>query len=198
VYYNIYTRVQHLRRPEIQPGGICFSTFCKWEDVEIWPQADPQTGILVTSLVLKPNTTWMRLEPINRGRNFLENPQSDDKGDFVDMSLNGLIPGNNYFLHAAIQSMRYHQYVVIFRERNGMYRMMGDRNSGAEFVWDYNSGDTTTSRSRGVRFLWQSPEPCPIYLGEIPASLDPEQFKPPFASGGDFNDDFNDDFNIYP
>lgn len=192
-YQNIYTPLQHIRPPEVNPGGLCWAVITAWENVLQWPQVDPLTGICSTPIVLKEGKTWYDIKLMDRGRAFTENMAVSASGPYWQQQFKGYLGGNNANHTLAAGTMPFHQFVVIFKDRDGLIRFMGDEDSGADILEDYNSGDGGTLRRRNFTFGWESVNPAPIYSGSLDDILD-DVIVPPFQGQGDYNQDFNDDF----
>lgn len=192
---NVYTPVQHLRRPPVSTGGLCWIVFAKWEDVEIWPEVNPLTGMCSTAIQLILGKTWYECQVVDKGRIFTETAKVAAAGPFWDMQVTGYLGGNNSNNTLSAGTMRYHQYVVMFKDRDGQIRFIGDEDTGADVEFNYTSGDRESIRKRSITFNWESPNPAAIYVGSLSDILD-DIITPPFQGAGDFNDDFNDDFNI--
>lgn len=192
-YFNTYTPVQHIRRPKVNPGGLCWAVYAKWEDVENWPLVDPLTGICNTAFKLKEGKTWYELKVTDKGRLFTEEMKVGSAGPFWEMQLNGYVGGNNASLTLSAGTMPFHQYVVLFKDRDGLIRFLGNPDTGADVMINYTSGDKDASRKRSYSFQWEHHLPAPIYTGKLDDIQD-DIITPPFQTVGDFNDDFNDDF----
>lgn len=187
--------MQHIRRPPVRTGGMCWIVFAVWQDVDLWPQIDPNTGLANTAIKLKGGKTWYECNVVDKGRIFQENEKKSSAGSYWDMQINGYVGGNNSSntLNAAV--MPFNQYVVMFKDRDGQIRFIGNSDSGTDVDFTYTSGDVGSSRKRTIAFTWQHVLPAPIYVGDLSDVLD-DIITPPFAGAGDFNDDFNNDFNI--
>lgn len=194
-YNNIYTPVQHFRRPPVRPGGLCWVVFAKWQDVDLWPQIDPQTGLAKTAIKLIAGKTWYECNVVDRGRIFSENDKSSTAGPFWEMQLTGYLGGNNTSNTLNAEVMVYNDYVVMFRDRDGQIRFMGSADAGADVEFTYTSADRGSSRKRTINFNWQHVLPATIYIGDLDDLLD-DIITPPFMGIGDFNDDFGNDFKI--
>lgn len=193
-YHNIYAPVQHLRKTDIKPGGICYAFFARFEDVITWPQVDPTTGIFDTSIVLKQNTTWYELEVPKSQNFFTETLKVGAGGPYVESKVSAYLAGNSISHALGIQAMNYSQFVLLVKDKNGILWLIGDEDSGADLNYNYTSGDVESSRKRPIEFSWESCNGAQIYQGNGVAD-DTDVVIPPFASSGDFSDDFSDDLN---
>jgi hypothetical protein len=194
-YHNVFTPVQHMRRPEVHPGGLCWVIFCKWEDVMVWPEIDPQTGIVNTTFQLFPGKTWYNLQVTFKGRLYNEIPKRSNAGPYWEMQVTGYFGGSNSNHTLSAFASRFHQYVVMFKDLDGEIRFIGNQDSGAEIESPYGSGDKDASRKRSITFGWEHANPAQIFQGNANGILT-DIITAPFIRLGDFTDDFNPDYNI--
>lgn len=187
--------MQHLRRQPVRPGGLCWVVFALWQDVDLWPQIDPQTGLAKTAIKLLPNKTWYECQVVDKGRIFTENEKRTAAGPYFDMQITGYLGGNSSSNTLNADVMLFNDYVVMFKDRDGQIRFMGNADSGVDVDFTYTSADLSSSRKRNLTFSWQHSQSAPIYIGNLKDILD-DLIIPPFQGQGDFSDDFSDDFNI--
>lgn len=164
-YCNIFTAIGTLQKPPVNNPGICLIQFCRWEDVAVWPTVDPLTGILNSSIQLKPGVEWNLLFAPNSDRTFSEQQQQSSAGPYYKVQVTGYLPGNDQPTVQKVAAMAYFDYVLLVTDRDGLIRLIGDEDTGAEFSNTYKSGDASASRRRDITFTWETPNPCPIYPG---------------------------------
>ena len=194
-YNNVFTPVQHFRRPPIKPGGLCWIVYAKWQDVDKWPEVDMETGLARTAIQLKSGSTWYECRVVDKGRIFTEIEKKTGAGAYYDMQLVGYLGGNNTSNTLNVNVMTFNDYVVMFKDRDGQIRFFGNADSGAEVEFAYTSADISSSRKRNLIFSWQHSLQAPIYIGDLKDIMN-DLITPPFQGQGDFSDDFNEDFNI--
>jgi hypothetical protein len=166
MYLNTFLPVQNLSKVSaINTGGLCWLIFFKIEEVDQWPAADPETSILTSDIILKPGAIFYACDLSQKTRSFQESSKESNAGPYVEMTVSGTLAGNNLNLITGIASMQFHQYGLLFKERNGEQRLIGNEDSGARLVWDYTSGTLENSRLRNMKFLWEHPLSAPIYQG---------------------------------
>lgn len=145
--------------------GICVIQFAKWEDVLVWPTVDPLTGILNSTLELKAGVNWNLLVSPEPDRAFTEQQQAANAGPYYRVQVTGYLPGNDSPTVQKVAPMPYHDYVILVKDRDGLIRLIGDEDSGADFTNNYKSGSAGSSRRRDITFNWETINPCPIYPG---------------------------------
>jgi hypothetical protein len=186
-YGNIYTSIGSLTRPVVKNSGLCLIQFCKWEDVSQWPSIDPNTGICNTPIQLVPGANWNIFFAPDNDRAFTEQQQDSAPGSYYRVQVTGYIPGNDQATLQKIAPMPYHQYAMIVKDRDGLLRLIGDRDSGAEFVSNYTSGNQSSIRRRSITFSWETVNPCPVYPPPPPDT----------AIQGEFSNEFlENEFNV--
>jgi len=166
MYENVFQPVTTLQKSIIKSSGLCGVKFFRWEDVLEWPAIDPVTGIIASSIQMKPGTSIYLCQAVDHGRTFNEDEKSGPAGNFYDINVNGVIPGNSVPNLLSLQTMAYHKWGLIVDDRNGESRLIGNEDSGASFVQKYTSGDLSTSRTRSLTWEWQHSNPAPVYIAQ--------------------------------
>lgn len=164
---NIYKQVQPLQKSPVATGGLCSLTLFKIEDVQAWPDVNPLTGIIDAAIQLLPGKSLYIVQAAEKGRQFDEEQKYDNAGPYADIKVEGMLGGNNSANILSLIAAPYHRWGIIVADRNGCYRLIGNRDSGARLTWAYTSGDATTSRKVNLSFNWQSPLPAPLYRATV-------------------------------
>ena len=154
----------------------------------------PVTNLASSSIQLKPGATWYKLEAANKDRFFSEAVKDSNAGPYWEMQVNGYLGGNtkNHILTSALLSLD--EFVVMFLDKDGNVRFIGNEDAAASCRINYTSGDTDSSRKRTVTFFWEHASVSPIYIGSL-ENIQDDVITPPFAELRDFSDDFSNDFN---
>lgn len=148
-----------------------------------------------TAIQLAAGKTWYELKPVNKDRVFSESQKDSPAGPYWEMAITGYFGGTTVNQILASYIMPLDEFVVMFRDRAGITRFMGNEDAGATCVQGYNSGDSDSVRKRTIQFNWQHTNPATVYFGDLTSILN-DVITPPFKGPGDFNNDFNNDFNI--
>lgn len=176
---NAYLPIQHLDRPPLDAGGLCYFYFIPIEDVLQWPSVNPQSGSIVDDVVLKAEKTWMRCMVIENGKAYEEKLKSSDSGNYWEININGFLPGDSPINNLSVNKMKHRRFAVVTKERNGIMRLMGEQHNGVAFQADYSSADVNGVRGRSLSFSWVSQDTCPLYLTAV--SADGEVINPPWT-----------------
>jgi hypothetical protein len=194
MYQNIFLPVQHLRKAPVNVPGICWLFFFRWEDVQVWPKIDPINGVINDQLVLQPNTILYAAQVTDTGRFLRETDKVGAGGPYVETQVAGRLVDDTTNNNLSIAAMRFHQFGLLVKERNGLIKLIGDQDSGADLEFDYNSGEGFNARKYNLQFSWESPGRIPIFLGGQ-VTVDGAPIPLPGVTNGAFSDDFSNDFD---
>lgn len=163
MYQNVYYPVASLTNGPVKSPGVCTIQLFKIEDVDVWPSIDPLTGIISSAITLKAGKFIYVIDAINPSKSFSENQKDSTAGDYFDILVKGSLRGSSAAQILTLGTMRNHQWGIIVPDKNGVTRLIGNEDSGADLVYDYTSGAGTDSRKTELTFKWQHPNQAPIY-----------------------------------
>lgn len=167
MFENLINQVTSLpRHTRIRPGGLSRIIFFKIEDVQTWPDLDPETGVITTNLVLREGASFFTFEATNRDNVLEENLQSSGAGPFIEISVRGRLAGNSENAIMSLDAMKHHQFALLVTDKNGEMRLIGDEDSGADMSFAYTSSDGEGSRMNTLRFNWEHSRRAPIYCSD--------------------------------
>jgi hypothetical protein len=166
MYRNVHYPVASFPEGPVRSPGVCSIKYFKWEDVLTWPTVDPQTGIIISTIVMKAGKYIYLCESVNPSRTFSENQKDSNAGTHFDILVKGTLSGSTAAHPLIIGTMKHHQWGLIVEDKNGVTRLIGSADAGADFVSDYSSGQGTDSRKTELSWQWQHSQPAPIYTAE--------------------------------
>lgn len=155
-----------LDKAPVKTSGLCAIKIFRIEDVKKWPDVNPQSGIIENSIQLKEGAFLYFIEAADAGRSYTEDPKESVAGNYVDIEVNGNLRGSNAANILSLQTMFYHQWGIIVQDRNGVNRLIGNADCGADLLPAYNSGDRDNSRRHSIKFKWQHIQPAPVYQAQ--------------------------------
>lgn len=153
--------LQSTLRPKL--GGFCSITYARWEDVATWPLPNPATGIIESAVVLKPGRNFYTLDATEADRLYNEQMKTGPEGKYFEIPITGKLATADETILLILDVMKSHRWVVVPKERAGFMRLIGNEDSGADFTWNYTSGDSDTSRMVDLKWTWQHPNSAPFY-----------------------------------
>lgn len=163
MYQNVHYPVAALGEGTVKSPGLCYIQIFRREDVLAWPAFDPETGILASAITLKPGKLIYLLTSIDVTRSFSENQKSGPGGYYFEQTIKASLSGSAAAHHLTIGTLVHHEWGMILKDKNGVFRLIGNEDSGADLLMDYESGKGTESRKTELTFKWQHPQPAPIY-----------------------------------
>lgn len=164
---NIFLPVQNLQRTPVKHFGLCWILFFQHKDILNWPSIDPNNGVYNAALVFKFGAQFYSAQFIEKDRIFKEDQRESTAGPYVESTVTGILGGNNLNHISGITAMMGGQFGCLIQERNGEQRLIGRQDAGAKFVWDYTSGNDSTSRKRNCKWIYESEFPVPPYQGGV-------------------------------
>lgn len=162
-YNNIFLGTQDLSRNEVGFFGLSWILFFKQSDISSWPEVDPVTGVINAALTFKSGARFYSAQFIQKDRMFKESQKETQAGSYVETVVMGSLAGGNLQHIIATTAMMGDRFGLLIQEQNGVQRLVGNPDAGAKFTWDYQSGETTTSRKRDCQWTFESPFPVPFY-----------------------------------
>jgi hypothetical protein len=167
MYENVFMPITSLDKAPVKSSGVCSVFYFRHEDVETWPSVDPTSGIMLDAVQLKPGALLYFCEAIDSFKSFEEDEKESSAGNYFDISVKGALKGSNAANILALQTMAYHQWGLIVEDRNGVTRLVGNQDSGADLAIKYGSGDRNATRKTEISWKWQHPNTAPVYSATV-------------------------------
>lgn len=106
--------------------------------------------------------SWLTLNSVALSAKFKETPKETASGtafeSSVEVTLNAdLLDTENQQL---LRSMVRNRFVVVVKQHNSAWRLLGNTKQGARFLYGYEN--TNTALKNECRFYWESVEPAPV------------------------------------
>jgi hypothetical protein len=162
-YENIYQPTTDLLYTPPKAGGLCSINAFRWEDVLVWPSVDPQTGVLVDSIQLKPGASFLVISSTEKDRVLKEVMKVGAEGPYMEISVTCKLAGNSAGNTLSLDAAKFSRWGLIVKDRNGDQRLVGNEDGGAKISFDYTTGDIDSSRMRTIVFTWEHQNSAPIY-----------------------------------
>ncbi|MDJ1480264.1 hypothetical protein QNI16_07195 [Cytophagaceae bacterium YF14B1] len=133
---------------------------------EIDSIAPAVNGVITPDILMKSGKVFYSFRPSQGTLGFKEQ-QKDTKGGAIFTSeLKGYVPRDSPELQSALLDMYNRRLVVIYRDNNGLLKLVGDKNFWLTFEADLDTGTNPTNRN-GISFSFkgEGPNPAPFYGG---------------------------------
>lgn len=154
-------------------GGICTIKIIPKEWLQRNWTVDFATGNIL-SINLVPGKDFIALNLISETYKFVENPKSNKSGTYYDISLSG---NSNDIDSAALQALntyRYHEWVVLFRDKKNRQRIAGNFTAG--MIFEFNNAqenDGGGKQKLDIKFTIQQEDPAAFY-GNLAVTVIPK------------------------
>ncbi len=99
------------------------------------------TNTITTTIVLQPGKQFIELNLLPDKYEFEELPKIGKQGEYFDISLQGLLNNIAAGTQQALITYRYHEFIVVFKDRRGRYRIAGNDDTGMQF--QYSNKETS-------------------------------------------------------
>lgn len=163
MYQDIYYPVAALGAGSVKSPGLCSIKIFRREDVLTWPAIDPETGVLASGITLKAGKFIYLLGSIDASRRFTENQKSSNAGYHFETTVKAQLMGSSAAHHLTLGTLIHHEWGILVKDKNGVTRLIGNQDSAADLITDYDSGQGTESRKTDLTFKWQHPQPAAVY-----------------------------------
>lgn len=122
--------------------------------------------MMENTISLKPGKVIYSCPLIDQTRSFSEEQKTDAGGKYFSIQVKASVPGSNASNILSLQTMSAHQWGIIAEDRNGVVRLIGNEDSGADLFVKYDTADPKGSRKTELIFSWEHTLPAPIYQGD--------------------------------
>ncbi|MGN7786826.1 hypothetical protein ACTJIJ_19995 [Niabella sp. 22666] len=153
---NIYSQISNINKTAPKPGGLCKIQFIAWEQILSWPNLNPYTNTITDDFVFKPGFQVFQLNVAHKDRVFREELKISPQGEYYDQLLACRGAGFNRSNNFILQAMAGGKFVVFFTDKYGDLKILGSQDCGAEFLYNYSSGDSVSTRSVSLQFKIES------------------------------------------
>lgn len=168
LWHNTYLPITNITQPSrIRPGGLCSIVAVPIQNIDVWPDPDPETGIIQDDIELLSGKSFLTIYCADKDRTFREELKYGKAGPYMDIAITAMVPGNVVDTTLSLAEKQNNRWLLIAKDKNGEYRIVGSQDAGAILTYDYSSGDFDSSRKRNLKFSWQHPNPAPIYQGQL-------------------------------
>lgn len=155
--------ITDLKKLPINVSGLCQFLYVPVDEVAQFPEVDPVNNTALSPVVLKAGRNWRTLKGIDKGQALSIAPKSDTGGDYIESAATAFHPDSDVLSESQFFKLKQFDYLLMLKERNGMIRIIGNEYAGAQFSYDYTSGEASSQRGHNLSFNWQSIFPPLIY-----------------------------------
>jgi len=175
--------LQHEERPIQNTGGLEHFLFVESAALayDARPRRDVVSNTIVQALPLLDNAYWAQANVIRHTLDYRERQRLRSTGLSYQQNLQGVIAKVTPALTSALQQFENKKWVLIAKDRNGYYRLIGSKEHPLEFSYQSNSGRSPQQRNE-VSFSFEGEQTHSAYFvagsvvagfGDIPTLNEP-------------------------
>jgi len=147
-------------------GGIDQFWFIPVDDVHRIP--DEESNVIEQDIQLLGDAKFSVGYATQETLQFTENQNRDAQGNFYEQSLSGFYPKDQENVASLFEGMAAERFIVIFRDNNGYYKLLGSLANPCKFTATFESGDSANGRNGySFEFTRTDVEKAPFYQGII-------------------------------
>jgi len=128
-------------------GGICYFEFCPKEWVAADLVMNPLQHTVTSSLQLLAGKTLLRADCLADSAGFSEKQKENKPGSFFEQKLSGVINKDELEKSLQLDTLRFHELVIIYYDKNGKKKIIGNRQHGMNVSSALEVEPTTAGKS---------------------------------------------------
>ncbi|MDJ1472854.1 hypothetical protein [Xanthocytophaga flava] len=131
----------------------------------------PINGVISPDIIMKSGKVFYSFRPSQGTLGFKEQQNDTKAGPIFTQELKGYVPRDSADLQSALLDLYGRRLVVIYRDNNGLLKLVGDKDFYLTFEADLDTGTNPTNRN-GISFTLKgtSPKAAPFYGGSFTVS----------------------------
>jgi len=165
----VYHNITPVTGPHI--GGMCKLFLLPKEWAANDPVIDFNTNKVLTDLPVISGKTWLEVELVSDTLEYGEKPKTNANGDYYEISTGGLLNFHDADLLQLLETLRYHEFLVIAQDKKNQKRLIGNRTNGMLLQIGYDEDATNGGTSRVSISLTIDLESKPPYTNEVSFSV---------------------------
>jgi hypothetical protein len=145
-------------------GGIDQFWFIAVDQVQSIP--DDDENVILQDIQLVGNAKFSVGYATQETLQYTENQNRDAQGNFYEQSLSGFYPKDQEGVANLFEGMAAERFIVIFRDNNGYYKLLGSLANPCKFTATFESGDSANGRNGySFEFTRTDVAKAPFYQG---------------------------------
>jgi hypothetical protein len=169
--------MQNINRPDgDNNGGLETFYFLPVEQLA----QDPPPGTITQNLQLAAGAVFYAFYCTLGSLQYNEGETQDNRGTRYKQTLKGYVPKDTPELQAALAELSGRRFVIIYKDFNGFFKLVGSRQYWLQFSRELDTGNSPSGRNGfGFSFSGESTRKAAHYLGSFPVSEQPDAGQPP-------------------
>jgi hypothetical protein len=119
--------------------GILSFQFVEVDNVQEFPDLDPELNGLISPISLLPGKTWLDGWAPWGQLKFNEKESGQPGGAPYNINLTGFLPGDGPEIARLVANLRRSRFVVIYTDMNGIAKVLGNAESPMQFTASFST-----------------------------------------------------------
>lgn len=133
----------------LHEGGMCMLFLLPKEWATSDPVIDFNTNKVLIPITVEALKEWIRVDVVKDTLEYIEKPKSNAAGVYYEITTGGLVNFHEPYFMQLLETLRYHEFIVITLDKRNQYRIIGNRTNGMllQISHDEDAGNGGTSRT---------------------------------------------------
>ena len=115
-------------------GGICSFVFAPKEWIQKDAEVHGLSGEASNAMTLLPSFNWLQGSCLRDSMEYTEEQQEVEAGTFYLQKLAGVVNKDATSVNVNDNALRYRECVVIYKDRNGVRKLIGNKKKAMNFI----------------------------------------------------------------
>lgn len=147
---NKYTPTELQNNYDDNAGGLCSFLFAPIDWIQTDALINNVTNKAQTAVILISGKTFLTAKCLQDSMQFNEVQKNVDGGIMYEQGLTGVINGDTEATNLAASQLPYYEFVVIYTNRKGEKKLIGNKLCGMKFNADLSTGAKFTDTASFV------------------------------------------------
>lgn len=145
-------------------GGLCYFHFVPKEWIQDDAELSIASNIVNAAISLAGSYQWLKAQCMQDTMGYTEAQEETPAGTKYVQTLVGEINGDNENMLQIMNALPHHEYVVIYTDRQGQRKLIGNKLKGMSFQAVYAIGSKYVDKqSYRLTLVHESAERAPLY-----------------------------------
>lgn len=149
----------------VHQGGIFNLKVAPREWITTAPVIDFNSNTILTPVVFAEDRDWLTLQLVHDSLSYSEKPKTNSNGSYYEISTGGLLNYHDADLLQLLETLRYHEFMVLTMDKRKQYRLVGNLVNGMilQITHDEDEQNGGTSKT-ALSFSMEIEKAPPYYV----------------------------------
>jgi len=159
----VYSNIQPITGPLVT--GICTLKILPREWLASPLAIDFSSNTILTEPALVDGRAWIDLQLVEPTYEYNEKPKTSKGGSYYEISLTGTINNITYDSLQTLETLRYHEFIALVKDRQGRSKIVGDIDTGMQMQISHKeTNDRGGNQTIAIELFMLSGAATPFYI----------------------------------